>query len=167
MSAADIGLLILRIGIAATMIQAGLLKFTAFHTTVGFMETGGWRLPRFAAVLVTAAETAGGVGLLLGFLTPLAACAVIGAMVDAWAVNVSTGTFWSAPFNVPFIVAFAAAALLFTGAGAYSLDAGIFGRTRWPVPVAVGLLVVAVAVALITWIVLNGVNPIHLSTPAH
>src|ERR1700694_6076801 len=78
--AADIGLLILRIGIAATMIQAGLLKFTAFHTTVGFMETGGWRLPRFAAVLVPVGETAGGGGLLLGFLAPPAAGAVIGAM---------------------------------------------------------------------------------------
>jgi hypothetical protein len=36
-----------------------------------------------------------------------------------------------------------------------------------PAPVAVGLPVVAVAVALITWIMLNGVNPIHFGTPAH
>ena len=43
----------------------------------------------FAAFMVTAAETAGGIGLLLGLLTPLAACAVVAAMIDAWAVNVS------------------------------------------------------------------------------
>jgi len=61
---------------------------------------------------VSTVKTAGGVGLLLGLLTPLAACAVIGAMIDAWAVNISTGTFWSQPFNVPFVVAFAAVALL-------------------------------------------------------
>ena len=42
------------------------------------MEAGGWSLPTFAALMVTAAETAGGIGLLLGLLTPLAACAVIG-----------------------------------------------------------------------------------------
>jgi hypothetical protein len=81
--------------------------------------------------MVTAAETAGGIGLLLGLLTPLAACAVIAAMIDAWAVNVSAATFWSEPFNVPFLVAVGAAALLFTGAGAYSVDARIFGRWRF------------------------------------
>jgi putative oxidoreductase len=80
---ADAGLLILHIGVGATMIQAGLIKAFDFNTTVGFMEAGGWRLPNFAAFMVTAAETAGGIGLLLGFLTPLAACAVIAAMIDA------------------------------------------------------------------------------------
>ena len=71
------------------MIQAGLIKALDFGTTVGFMESGGWRLPTFAAIMVTAAETVGGVGLILGLLTPLAACAVVAAMIDAWAVNVS------------------------------------------------------------------------------
>ena len=50
------------------------------------------------------AETAGGIGLILGLLTPLAACAVIAAMIDAWAVNVSRRAFWSEPFNVPFLL---------------------------------------------------------------
>ena len=31
------------------MVQAGLRKAFDFSTTVGFMETGGWRLPTFAA----------------------------------------------------------------------------------------------------------------------
>ncbi len=127
---ADAGLLILRIGLGATMIQAGLRKALDFNTTVGFMEAGGWRLPNFAAFMVTAAETAGGIGLLLGLLTPLAACAVVAAMIDAWAVNVSAAAFWSEPFNVPFLIAVGAAALLFTGAGSYSVDARIFGRWR-------------------------------------
>ena len=87
------------------------------------MESGGWSLPTFAALMVTVAETAGGIGLLLGLLTPLAACAVVGAMIGAWAVNVSQGAFWSEPFNVPFLLFLGAATLLFTGAGAYSVDA--------------------------------------------
>ena len=165
-SLADAGLLVLRIGVGATMIQAGLRKAFDFNTTVAFMERGGWRLPKFAAFMVTAAETAGGIGLLLGLLTPLAACAVIAAMIDAWAVNVSAATFWSEPFNVPFLVAVGAAALLFTGAGSYSVDARIFGRWRFSPRVAMGLLILAVAAALLTWILLNGTNPIHFTAPA-
>jgi putative oxidoreductase len=165
-STIDVGLLVLRIATGATMLQAGLIKAFDFNTTVGFMESGGWRLADLAAFMVTSAETLGGIGLLLGALTPLAACAVIAAMLDAWAVNVSTGAFWSQPLNVPFLVAFVAAALLFTGAGAYSVDARLFGRSRWPMPVAVGLLIVAIAAAVVTWIALNGTNPIHFTAPA-
>jgi putative oxidoreductase len=165
-SLADIGLLILRIGVGAAMIQAGLRKAFDFGTVVAFMESGGWRLPKFAAFMVTAAETAGGIGLLFGLLTPLAACAVVAAMIDAWAVNVSAAVFWSDPFNAPFMIAVGAAALLFTGAGAYSVDARVFGNWRFGVRVAVGLLVVAIAAALLTWILLNGVNPIHFTAPA-
>jgi putative oxidoreductase len=162
----DIGLLILRIGVGATMIQAGLIKAFGFGTAVGFMESGGLRLPTLAALMVTVAETAGAIGLILGVLTPLAACAVCGAMLCAWAVNVSGGAFWSQPFNVPFLLFIGAATILFTGAGAYSVDAPAFGRPRWSPRIAFGLLVLAFAVALLTWILLNGTNPIHFSSPA-
>ncbi|MUL85071.1 MULTISPECIES: DoxX family protein [unclassified Mycolicibacterium] len=161
----DIGLLILRIATGATMLQAGLIKAFDFGTAAAFMESSGWRLPKFGTFMVTAAETLGGIGLLLGILTPLAACAVIGAMVDAWAVNVSTDTFWSQPFNVPFLAAFTAAALLFTGAGALSVDHRVFGRSRVPARAALGLLVIGIAVAVVTWVALNGSNPLHVTRP--
>jgi putative oxidoreductase len=164
-SLADIGLLILRIGVGATVIQAGLIKAFDYNTTVGFMEQGGWRLPKFAAFMVTAAETAGGIGLLLGLLTPLAAMAVIAAMIDAWAVNVSAAAFWSEPFNTPFLLAVGAAALLFTGAGAYSIDARVFGHSRFGPRIAVGLLIIGIAAAVLTWLLLNGSNPIHFTAP--
>jgi putative oxidoreductase len=163
---ADLGLLILRLGIGAAVLEFGLIKAFDLHTVAGFMGSGGWRLPKFAAFLVTAAETLGAIGLLLGLLTPLAACAVVAAMLDAWAVNVSGGAFWSEPFNVPFLLAFGAAALLFTGPGAWSVDTRLIGRSRWAVPIALGLLIVAVAAAVLTWILLNGTNPIHFSSPA-
>ncbi|OCB11507.1 DoxX family protein [Mycolicibacterium porcinum] len=162
----DTGLLILRVAVGATMLQAGLIKAFDFGTAVGFMESSGWRLPGFGAFMVTAAETLGGIGLLFGVLTPLAACAVIGAMVDAWAVNVSTDAFWSQPFNVPFLAAFGAAALLFTGAGSFSIDERVFGRSRVSARAAVGLVVIGVAVAVVTWIALNGTNPVHITKPA-
>lgn len=165
-SGTDIALLVLRLGVGATMIQAGLLKATDFTTVVGFMETGGWRLPWLAAFMVTTAETLGGIALVLGALTPLAAAAVIAAMLDAWAVNVSGAAFWSDPFNVPFLVAIGATALLFAGAGAYSVDARSATRIHWPTRTAWILLAVAVAAAVVTWIALNGTNPIHFATPA-
>jgi putative oxidoreductase len=160
----DIALLVLRLGIGATMIQAGLIKALDFTTTVGFMEAGGWQLPELGAFMVTAAETLGGVALVLGVLTPLAATAVIAAMLDAWAVNMSGAAFWSEPFNVPFLVAIGATALLFAGAGAYSVDARI-ATIRWSTRTAWILLAVAVAAAVVTWVALNGTNPIHLTSP--
>jgi putative oxidoreductase len=162
----DLGLLILRIGVGATMIQAGLLKLFTFNTTVASMESGGWRMPTLAALMVSGAETVGGIGLILGILTPLAACAVIAAMIDAWAVNVSGGAFWSDPFNLPFLLAVGGTTLLFTGAGVYSVDARVFGRPRWSPMIALVLLVLAFAAAILTWILLNGTNPIHFSSPA-
>jgi putative oxidoreductase len=162
----DVGLLILRIGVAATALHAGILKAVDFTTTTQFMANGGWRSPTFAAYLVTATEIAGGAALLLGLLTPLAACGILAAMIDAWAANVSGAAVWSDPFNVPFLVAFAAAALLFVGAGGHSVDARVFGRPSWPGAVTIPSFLVAVAAAVATWVLLNGVNPLHLSTPA-
>ncbi|MBO0679534.1 DoxX family protein [Mycolicibacterium sp. S2-37] len=164
-SALDIGLLVLRIGVGAAILQAGLIKAFDYGATVGFLESAGWRLPELAAFMVTASETLGGIGLLLGALTPLAACAVVAAMIDAWAVNVAGAAFWSDPFNVPFLLAFGATALLFAGAGAYSVDARLLNRVRWSARTSVALLVVAVAAAVVTWIALNGTNPIHLTSP--
>jgi uncharacterized membrane protein YphA (DoxX/SURF4 family) len=156
----------LRIGVGATMLQAGLIKALDFSTATAFMESTGWRAPTFAAGLVTAAETAGGIALLLGLLTPIAACAVTAAMIDAWAATVSTSAFWSEPFNVPFVCAFSASALLLTGAGAYSFDARFFGRSRWPGLITVTLFVAAIAAAVATWVLLNGVNPLYFTKPA-
>ncbi|MGV0721852.1 DoxX family protein [Mycolicibacterium elephantis] len=165
-TAADVGLLILRVGVGAAILQAGLIKAFDFSTTVEFMSAGGWRMPTLAALMVTTAETLGGIGLLLGVLTPLAAFAVIAAMIDAWAVNVSTAAFWSQPFNAPFLIFIGATALLFVGAGAYSVDARVLGRTAWSPRLAVGLLVAAVVAAVLTWVALNGTNPIHFTAPA-
>lgn len=161
----DVGLLILRIGVGATMLQAGLKKFFDFNNTADFLALGGWKASKFAAFMVATAETAGGALLILGLLTPLAACAVLAAMIDAWAVNVTAAAFWSDPFNLPFMLALGAVTLLFTGAGGLSLDARLFGRPRWPAAIAVGLLVLAIVAAIVTWIVLNGTNPINFGRP--
>ncbi|MCV7419726.1 DoxX family protein [Mycobacterium yunnanensis] len=164
-SLADLGILTLRIAVAATALHAGITKALNFTSTAQFMADDGWRPPTFAAYLVTATEIAGGLALLLGLLTPLAACGIIAAMIDAWAATASGAVVWSDPFNVPFLMAFAATALLFVGAGAHSVDARIFGRPSWPGAVTIPFFLVAVVAAVATWVLLNGVNPLHLSTP--
>ncbi|UXA16878.1 DoxX family protein [Mycobacterium sp. SMC-4] len=164
--ATNIGLLILRFAVGAAILQAGLVKAFDFSATAGYMAEAGWRLPTLAALMVTAAETLGGVGLLLGALTPLAACAVLSAMICAWAVTVAGTAFWSEPFNLAFMIGLGAAALLFTGAGSYSLDHRLPARFGPSLRVSTLLLVVAVAAAILTWVALYGVNPIHFSTPA-
>jgi uncharacterized membrane protein YphA (DoxX/SURF4 family) len=143
----------------------GLQKFLDFGSTVEGLRSDGWRAPTFAGLLNAGAETVGGAALLLGVLTPLAAAAILGAMLDAWAVNVAHTAFWADPFNLPFVLAFGALGLLFTGAGAYSVDARLWHRERWPAPIVAAALVIAVVAGILTWLVLNGNNPIHLTIP--
>jgi len=90
---------------------------------------------------------------------------IIAAMIDAWAVNVAAAAFWSDPFNAPFLIGVGATALLFAGAGGYSVDAKVLGRSRVSFRIAAGLLVLAIAAALLTWVALNGTNPIHFTAP--
>lgn len=149
----DLGLLVLRFPIGASMLQSGLPKALDLDKTVANMESGGWRLPTVAAYMLLGAEVIGGLGLLLGLLTPLPACAVIAVMIDAWAVN------------IPFLLPFAATTVLLTGAGRYLIGAKVFGRTRWPGTVTVALFVVAVVAALATFVLLKGTNPIHFTHP--
>jgi putative oxidoreductase len=161
----DVGLLVLRIAIGATLLQAGVRKFLDFDNTALMFDQSGWRLAKFATFMIALVETAGGALLILGLLTPLAACAVIAAMLDAWAVNVSSTSLWEQPFNHPFALALGSVTILFAGAGGLSLDARLW-RSGWAAPLTVGLLLLAILVAVVTWVALNGTNPIHFGTPA-
>jgi putative oxidoreductase len=161
----DFGVLILRIGAGAAVIQAGALKAVDFGTVVDFMGQAGWSPATLAATMVMATELLGGLALLLGVLTPLAACAVSSAMMCAWAADVAGDAFWANPFNVPFLLAIAAIAVLFTGGGRFSLDQLLWLRAQWPTVIPVVLLVVAIGAAVATWWLLNGENPLHLTKP--
>jgi len=158
--------LVVRLIAGGLSFQTGLEKLLDFGKVVDSMERGGWRPPELAAFMVTATETLGGLGLVLGLLTPLAAMAVTAAMLDAWAANVRDTAFWTDPVNMPLVIGIGAVVVLFTGAGRYSLDHRLFGRARWPRLVSVALLVIAIIAAVVTWVALNGTNPIHFTAPA-
>src|SRR5688500_10153150 len=85
----DIGLLLIRVVLGGFLAGHGLQKLFGWFGghgiagTGGFFETLGYRPGKRHAVLAGATELVGGVLLVVGFLTPLAAAMVVGVMVNA------------------------------------------------------------------------------------
>jgi putative oxidoreductase len=125
----SIGMLIIRIVVGLLFVGHGTQKLFGWFGghgrsgTTGFMESLGYPAPGAAALVGGAAETIGGVLLLLGFLTPLGSLLVIAMMVSAMlAVHVSRGV-WNTTGGVelPLVYAVVAAGIAF-GPGRFSLD---------------------------------------------
>src|SRR2546421_8063795 len=95
----DVGLLVLRLVVGLTIAAHGSQKLFGWFGgggldgTAPFLEQLGFRPGKVHAAVTGIAEMGGGAGLALGLLTPLAAAAVIGAMIAA-AVSVH----WSKGF---------------------------------------------------------------------
>jgi putative oxidoreductase len=85
----NLGLFVLRVVVGGLFIGHGTQKLFGWFNgygvegTAGFMGKLGYRPPKQMAILAGAAETGGGVLLILGLFTPLAAAAIIGVMVNA------------------------------------------------------------------------------------
>jgi putative oxidoreductase len=138
----DIGLLLLRLALGAIMIAHGLQKaFGMFggpgpEGVVGMVSGMGFKPPQLWAWLLIAAELGGGIGLVLGFLTPLCALGVIiSQLVAVFMVHGPHGFFLSSGGAVPgfeFNLALLGAAfcLLLTGPGRISVDYPLFGARR-------------------------------------
>ncbi|HWO70877.1 MAG TPA: DoxX family protein [Actinomycetota bacterium] len=126
----SLGLLVLRVVVGALFVGHGTQKLFGWFGGHGLDGTGAWmeslgfRRGRFWAGVAGLAESLGGLLLALGFLTPLAAAAIIGVMTTAvLAVHLRNGV-WNSNggYELPLVYATAATALAFTGPGAYSLD---------------------------------------------
>jgi putative oxidoreductase len=145
-----IGLFVLRVALGALLVGHGTQKLFGWFGGGGLVGTSGmfrkmgYRIPSVAAVAAGLTETGAGTLLLLGFLTPLAAAAAIGAMVNAVGVAAGRGL-WATKggFELPMFYAIAAAALALTGPGAASVDAAL----RWDHPAwYLGLAAVALGI---------------------
>lgn len=167
----DLGLFVLRLVVGYTFIYHGLQKLTGwFHGpgidgTKEMMEGGGWDHPSLATALVIAGELGGGVLLVLGLATPLAAGAVLATILTAWmwkqgmvpGFQYNAGT----PTGVELdsILVGAALAIILTGPGRWSLD-----RARgWATRPAYGsgvVVLLAIAAAIGTYWFLHGGNPL-------
>lgn len=130
----DIALLLIRVAVGATLAAHGAQKLVGWFGghglagTAGFLESLGFRPGRPYAWLLGAAELVGGLALALGLLTPIAAAVVAAVMVGAIAaVHKDKGFFAQAGgYEYPLVLAVAALATAFAGAGEYSLD-HVFG----------------------------------------
>jgi putative oxidoreductase len=125
----SVGLLILRLVVGLGLAAHGAQKLLGWFGGYGIAGTGqfleglGFRPGRLHAVQAGLAEVFGGLFLAAGFLTPVAAAALVAVMLVA-AVSVHLKGFFaqSGGYEYTLVLAAAAVALAFTGPGAISLD---------------------------------------------
>lgn len=150
----SIGLLILRVVVGGLMAGHGLQKLFGWFGGHGlrgtgkFLESLGFRPGRRWAPIHGLAETAGGALVLLGFLTPLGAAAIIAVMIVASVVVHGDKGLWNTNggYELPLLFAAAASALAFTGPGVVSVDRAIGWSPSGPLW-GFGAVVLGVAVA--------------------
>jgi putative oxidoreductase len=126
----NLGLLLVRLLIGAGFAAHGAqILFGAFHGaglagTADAFEPLGLRPGRRYALLAGFGQLGGGLLLLLGFLTPLAATLIISSMIVAtFTVHIKNGFFGqNNGFEIPYLYSSAALGFAVGGAGAYSLD---------------------------------------------
>ncbi|MFC9438295.1 DoxX family protein [Nocardia sp. NPDC057030] len=124
----DAGLLLLRIAVGLTMAAHGAQKlFGSFgggglEGTGKFFSSKGYPAGETMALVAGVTETFGGLALAIGLLTPLAAAAVVGTLLNAIVVK-GTGAFF-APKGIEYelILTAAAASIALTGPGRYAVD---------------------------------------------
>lgn len=129
----DVALLILRLVLGLTLAAHGLNKFFGggrIPGTARWFESIGMKPGTFHAVVAAGAETAAGLGLAAGLLTPIPAAGFVALMLVAvWTVHRPNGFFivkegWE--YNL--VLAVGAVVVAMFGAGKFSLDRLIFGH---------------------------------------
>ncbi len=144
------GLLILRLVLGLTLAGHGAQKLFGWWGGTGIRgwTAGMTRMRVRPAVLwgwsSALAELGGGLLLALGLLTPLAAAAIVSAMLVAVALVHWPKGFWNTKGGYEFNLTILAAvvALVLTGPGAISLDAAL--GIRYPEPATLVVLAVLV-----------------------
>lgn len=150
----DIGILILRIALGGIFFAHGSQKIfgwfggRGFSGHAGFIESLGLRPARLFAVVSALGEFLGGLGVIFGFLTPLAAAVIIGSMsVAIIKVHLPKG-FWNHDGGIeyPLVLAVLAFVIGLVGPGPYSLDRAFSVRLPEPVTYVVVLVLTALVV---------------------
>jgi putative oxidoreductase len=129
LSARDLGLLALRVGVGGALVAHGAQKLFGWFGGRGLEQTGatferlGFRPGNVNAIAAGLGEAGGGALLVVGLGTPGAAAAVAGTMIVASSTHVEHGFFnGRGGFEYPAVLGWSAAALALTGPGTLSLD---------------------------------------------
>ena len=135
--------LVLRVMLGIVMFPHGAQKLLGWFGGFGFAGTMGFfteqmHIPAVLAFLVILAESIGAVGLVVGFLSRVAAFGVACVMVGAiWLVHWPNGFFmnWSGKqagegFEYHLLVIAISLALMIAGSGKWSVDRIIAGKMK-------------------------------------
>ena len=151
------GLLALRLVVGLVMAAHGSQKLFGWLGGYGIAGTGhffeglGFRPGRLFAAAAGTSELLGGLLIAAGFLGPIGPVLVLATMIVAIVtVHWSGGLFASTNgVELPLIYAAVAIGLIFTGPGAYSLDAALGLTGFWTLGVAWAALVAGIAGAIV------------------
>ncbi len=156
-----LGLLIIRLVGGLTIAAHGAQKLFGWFDgpgltkiTQGF-EKQGFKPPWLWVILVILGEFGGGLSVALGFLTPLGAAGMFGAMLMAIFKSHWKNGFWNSKRGLEFPLALLAmdVGIGLTGPGMYSLDA-LFGIAL-PYPVVFLLLAVAALIVDVIGLIIS------------
>lgn len=158
-TAADCGLLLIRLTFGLLMAAHGAQKVFGLFEGQGLTVTGkgfaalGYRPGELFAVIGGMSELLGGLGLALGLLTPLAAAALIGVMINAMVTVTGAHGLWEMDGGVEYNVCIAVVALAVAAIGPGRLAADRpfrWGKGGWKeAAFALGLGGIAAVITLI------------------
>jgi putative oxidoreductase len=161
----DIGLLLLRLGVGGVVFAHGAQKVFGLWGGPGIaafanhLTAFGYQQATTLSWVAGITELVAGAFIVLGLLTPLAAAAVLSIMINAVLLKLTNGFFVTGPsgsdaVEYTLVLGLSAACLVFTGPGRIALDNGRAWHRR-PASWGVLALVIAVAVALLVYILLR------------
>ena len=148
----DLGLFVLRVGLGAAFIVHGLQKVFGLFGGPGidgfakFLESSGFREARILSWVTGITELGGGILLVFGLFTPLAAAGILGVMANAIVVKWGGGFFGAPGVEQESSFAVMAFALLFTGPGRAALD---YGRSWFRRPLFSGFIFLIISGAAV------------------
>jgi putative oxidoreductase len=116
----DYSILVLRLGVGGVFIGHGYLKLTTLQQFAGFLEQTGTPFPGIMAPMVAAVEFLGGVAILLGTGTRIAALLLTGVMAVAM-LTVTAARGFAGGYDINLALLGGLLCLLFGGPGKFAL----------------------------------------------